>query len=140
MRNGGVIAPDFDEALRELFGEKADISHPEVNVVRMCEKTVEDVKTVERHMSSPVKHLLEKAFEDMENCTKELNSLSCSNKLNEMVGIIPNTDIETSNNNGSLKINRIKALVKANDYDTKKALFSFLIDTLDDYEEEKENG
>ena len=47
-QSGNVIAPEFDEMLRALFNENDTSNIPEVDLAKICSKTISDVKLVEQ--------------------------------------------------------------------------------------------
>ena len=79
---------DFDEALRAYYGGSEDI--PEVNIVRLCQKTIRDIKRVEKHdPAAGGGDLLFSVTEEIISDSKLTGEVRESEKLKQMLVGIP---------------------------------------------------
>ena len=84
-QSGNVIAPEFDEMLRALFNENDTSNIPEVDLAKICSKTISDVKLVEQSSTIDQTDLLYKVSKDVESCSINAQRPMYSKKLEELI-------------------------------------------------------
>ncbi len=101
---GTLIIPDFDEKLQELFNDEIEPKTPEVQVAKVCCRTMEDVKKIEGVANIDQTNLLYRISKDVEKCSIEANYPTDSAKLKELVSSIPEKEEPTLSEEKKQKI------------------------------------
>lgn len=91
-REGNKITPEFDSMLTELFDYSSNPTTPEVQVARICAKTIDSVKRIEQLSSINQVDLLYNISKDtVESCGKSGKPV-LSEKLQELLKLVPNVE------------------------------------------------
>lgn len=84
-QSGNVIAPEFDTMLREVFDENLESRIPEVELAKICNRTISDVKLIERASNINKTDLLYKVSKDVELCSVNSKKPMESEKLKKLI-------------------------------------------------------
>ena len=96
FQSGNTITPKFDQLLKELFNEEHEANALEVQIARLCNKSVEEMKQIERYSNIKSVDLLYKLSEDVEKESIKAGKPTPSRKLEEMLKTVPVKEEEIS--------------------------------------------
>ena len=87
QKSGLIISKKFHQMLGQLFGNETDVPI-EVQIARVCSKTMEDIKNVEDFSKIDKVNLIYKVSQDVEQESKKAGKPVESPKLSELVSTI----------------------------------------------------
>ncbi len=93
-QSGNIITTEFDELLKELFDRGQATKTQEVQIARICEQTIADIKKIEQLSTMNQVDLLYRVSKDVEQCSIEAGVPKQSQKVKEMLKLLPETQIE----------------------------------------------
>ncbi len=86
-QSGSVITPEFDEMLKALFEEGYKTTVPEVELAKVCSKTIEDIKSIDFASNINQTDLLYKVSKDVEERSVEAKKPTYSENLQKLLSL-----------------------------------------------------
>lgn len=94
--SGNTITPEFDQYLKELFDSSEEPKTPEVQLARLCGKTLDSIKKIEMFSKINQVDLLYALTKDVEKECMSSGQLVESRKIQEMLERVPSYSIGIS--------------------------------------------
>ena len=86
-QSGNVITPEFDEMLKALFEDDYETTVPEVELAKICSKTIEDLKLIDFASNINQTDLLYKVSKDVEKKSVEAKKPIYSENLQKLLSL-----------------------------------------------------
>lgn len=84
-----IIAPEFDELLKELFDDSKPAKTPEIKIANLCNQTIKDIKIIAETSDIDSIELLYRIPKDVEECSINAGVPTQSRKLQELLKNAP---------------------------------------------------
>lgn len=109
-RTKNIVSVDFDNKLKELFDVDNEPKTKEVELARMCGKTIESIKKIEMNTNTNQADFVYSMIRDIQHDCISAGELVESDKLQELLKGVSDREVELCDNKRLEIYDRIKSL------------------------------